>query len=184
MTVSTTDCLSSHISHTCTLRPDPSNILTSVSSTQNCQVSFPFGTRGSRTKQQQHSDQGHCDGERARTKEQKLGPTAGTTAVLWYPAVLPPGAFASPGLPVFPSRLPGFLISSCFVLWCCSESEDSVINMRIQHSNCLWPMYLFFVMSPSQVSLQYTLSLSLSLAPVHPCLPTLQLGREKAPHIH
>ena len=29
--------------------------------------------------------------------------------------VLPPGVFASPGLPVFPSWLPGFLISSCFV---------------------------------------------------------------------
>ena len=50
-----------------------------------------------------------------RTKEQKLGPIAGTTAVLWFPAVLPPGAFASPGLPVFPSRLPGFLRSSCYV---------------------------------------------------------------------
>ena len=50
-----------------------------------------------------------------RTKEQKLGPISGTTAVLWYPAVLPPGAFASPGLPVFPSRLPGFLLSFCYV---------------------------------------------------------------------
>ena len=51
----------------------------------------------------------------ARTKEQKLGPTAGTTAVLWYLAVLPPGAFVSPGFPVFPSRLPGVLISYGFV---------------------------------------------------------------------
>ena len=55
------------------------------------------------------------------------------------------------------SWLPDFFL---FCLWCCSESEDSVINLRIQHSNCLWPMYLFFVMTPSQVSLHYTLSIN------------------------
>ena len=34
-----------------------------------------------------------------RTKEEKLGPISGTTAALWYPAVLSPGVVASP--PVF-----------------------------------------------------------------------------------
>ena len=35
-------------------------------------------------------------------RRKNLGPTAGTTGVLWYLAVLSPGAFASPGLLVFP----------------------------------------------------------------------------------
>ena len=39
----------------------------------------------------------------SRTKEQNLGPTAGATAVLWYPAILPPGALVSPGFLVSPS---------------------------------------------------------------------------------
>ena len=44
------------------------------------------------------------------------------------------------GLPLLASWLPAFFL---LFLWCCSESEDSVINLRIQHSNCLWS--LFFV---------------------------------------
>ena len=70
------------------------------------------------------------------TKEQNLGSTAGATAVLRYPAILLPGALVPPGLLVSPSSgLPVFFV---FCLWCCSESEDSVNNSRIQHSNCLW----------------------------------------------
>ena len=46
-----------------------------------------------------------------RTKEQKLGPISGTTVVLRYPVVLSPGAFASPGFPIFSSWLPDFLLS-------------------------------------------------------------------------
>ena len=34
-----------------------------------------------------------------RTKEEKLGPTSGTTASLWYPAVLSPGVVVSPDFP-------------------------------------------------------------------------------------
>ena len=34
-----------------------------------------------------------------RAKGEKLGPTSGTTAALWYPAVLSPGVVASPGFP-------------------------------------------------------------------------------------
>ena len=60
-----------------------------------------------------------------RTKEEKLGPISGTTAALWYPAVLSPGVVASLGFPGR-SSLPGFLFFLLF-LWCCSESEDSVI---------------------------------------------------------
>ena len=48
-----------------------------------------------------------------------------------------------------------------FCPWCCSESEDSVINLRIQHSNCLWYLFDFLIpcaWSPSQVSLRYNLS--------------------------
>ena len=37
------------------------------------------------------------------TKEQNLGPTAGATAVLRYPAILLPGALVPPGLLVSPS---------------------------------------------------------------------------------
>ena len=44
------------------------------------------------------------------TKEQNLGPTAGTTAVLWYPAILLPGALVSPGLLAPPS---GFRAPCC-----------------------------------------------------------------------
>ena len=61
-----------------------------------------------------------------RTKEEKLGPISGTTAALWYPAVLSPGAVASPGFPGRSSPL-GFLLSFCYFMWCCSESEDSVM---------------------------------------------------------
>ena len=56
-----------------------------------------------------------------RTKEEKLGPISGTTAALWYPAVVLLLLLVSlAGLP---------LLASCFFifLWCCSESEDSVI---------------------------------------------------------
>ena len=48
-----------------------------------------------------------------------------------------------------------------FCPWCCSESEDSVINLRTQHSNCLWYLFDFLIpctWSPSQVSLRYNLS--------------------------
>ena len=44
------------------------------------------------------------------TKEQNLGPTAGTTAVPWYPAILLPGALVSPGLLAPPS---GFRAPCC-----------------------------------------------------------------------
>ena len=44
-----------------------------------------------------------------RTKEEKLGHISGTTAALWYPAVLSPGVVASPG---FPGGL--LLLASCF----------------------------------------------------------------------
>ena len=43
-----------------------------------------------------------------RTKEEKLGPISGTTAALWFPAVLSPGVVASPGFPGGSSP-PGFL---------------------------------------------------------------------------
>ena len=59
-----------------------------------------------------------------RTKEEKLGPMSGTTAAVWYPAVLSPGVVASPGFPGRSSP-PGFLL--LLFLWCCSESDDSVI---------------------------------------------------------
>ena len=83
-----------------------------------------------------------------RTKEQKLGPIAGTTAVLWFPAILPVGAFASLASRSSP---PGFLASwfLLVLMWCCSESEDSVINLRNQHSNCLWLMFCFLLESTS-----------------------------------
>ena len=61
-----------------------------------------------------------------RTKEEKLGPFSGTTAALWYPAVLSPVVVASPGFPGRSSP-PGFLRSFLLFLWCCSESEDSAI---------------------------------------------------------
>ena len=46
------------------------------------------------------------------------------------------GGFAHFGLPVV----------FVFCPWCCSESEDSVNNSRIQHSNCLW--FMFDLLSP------------------------------------
>ena len=55
------------------------------------------------------------------TKEQNLGPAAGTTAVLWYPAILLPGALVSPGLPAFPS---GFRAPCCLLVL-------SVVLLRI-----------------------------------------------------
>ena len=85
-------------------------------------------------KQQQHSGQEHCEGGRTRikkyvtgsqqrwknlctnfirTKEEKLGPISGTTATLWYPAVLSPGVVASPGV-LGRSSLPGFLLFCYF----------------------------------------------------------------------
>ena len=49
-----------------------------------------------------------------------------------------------PGFLGFPC---GFLApgSSCFVCGCCSESEDSVNLLRIQHSNSLCDLVLFFL---------------------------------------
>ena len=55
-------------------------------------------------------------------KKEKLGHVSGTTAAVWYPAVLSPGVVAFPGSPGRSSP-PGFL----FLCGCCSESEDSVI---------------------------------------------------------
>ena len=46
-------------------------------------------------------------------KKEKLGHVSGTTAALWYPAVLSRGAVASPGFPGRSSP-PGFL-PSCFL---------------------------------------------------------------------
>ena len=43
-----------------------------------------------------------------RTKDEKLGPISGTTAALWYPAVLSPGVVASTGL-LGRSSPPGFV---------------------------------------------------------------------------
>ena len=48
-----------------------------------------------------------------RIKEEKLGPLSGTTAALWYPAVLSPGVVASPVFPGWPSP-PGFLLFCYF----------------------------------------------------------------------
>ena len=48
--------------------------------------------------------------EFSRTKEDKLGPIPGTTAALWYPAVLSPGVVASLGFRDRSSP-PGFLLS-------------------------------------------------------------------------
>ena len=53
-----------------------------------------------------------------------LGPISGTTAALWYPAVLSPGAVASPGFPGRSSP-PGFL-ASCFLF------VISVVLLRIR----------------------------------------------------
>ena len=99
-----------------------------------------------------------------RTKEQNLGPTAGTTAVLWY-------RFSPPA-----SWLPDVFL---FCPWCCSEFEDSAINLWIQHSNCLCPLFdlcISCTLSPSQVSLRYTLSFN-SLY-LH-TLPTSKLHQQK-----
>ena len=48
-----------------------------------------------------------------RTKEEKLGPISGTTAALWYLAVLSPGVVASLGFPG-PSSPPGILLFCYF----------------------------------------------------------------------
>ena len=58
-------------------------------------------------------------------------------------------------LPPLASGLPVIFV---FCPWCCSESEDSVNNSRIQHSNCLWFMFgpsLPLYLSSFQVPLQY-----------------------------
>ena len=47
------------------------------------------------------------------------------------------------------SGLPGFFV---FCLWCCSESEDSVNNSRIQHSNCLWYLFDFLFLVLESIS--------------------------------
>ena len=75
------------------------------------------------------------------TKEQNLGSAAGATAALGYPAILLGPLSWFPGFPC------GFLApgSSCFVCGCCSESEDSVNLLRIQHSNSLCDFVLFFL---------------------------------------
>ena len=64
------------------------------------------------------------------------------------------------GLPLVAYWLPAFFL---LFLWCCSKSEDSVINLRIQHSNCLWPLFLLSftcTLSSSHVSMHYTLSMT------------------------
>ena len=54
----------------------------------------------------------------------------------------------------------GLPVVFLFCPWCCSESEDSVNNSRIQHSNCLWYLFDFYslYLSPSQVPMRYNLS--------------------------
>ena len=75
------------------------------------------------------------------TKEQNLGSAAGATAALGYPAILLGPLSWFPG---FPCGLlaPG---SSCFVCGCCSESEDSINLLRIQHSISLCDFVSFFL---------------------------------------
>ena len=75
------------------------------------------------------------------TKEQNLGSTAGATAVLRYPAILLVPWFL---VSWFSLWLPGsrFFL---FCLWCCSESEDSVNLLRIQRSDSLCDLVLFFL---------------------------------------
>jgi len=76
-----------------------------------------------------------------------------------------------PGLPLPASWRPDFLL---FCLWCCSESEDSEINLRLQHSNSLWSMSLLSfpcTLSSSQDLLHCILSLN-SL-----CLHTLPMSK-------
>ena len=58
-----------------------------------------------------------------RTKEEKLGPISGTTAALWYLAVLAPGVVASLGFPGRSSP-PGFLFFFFF--------DISVVLLRIR----------------------------------------------------
>ena len=60
----------------------------------------------------------------------------------------------------------GLPVVFLFCPWCCSESEDSVINLRIQHSNCLWYLFDFLIpctLSPSQVPLRYNLSITVCI---------------------
>ena len=77
-------------------------------------------------------------------------PLSGCCRFSWFP------------WPVFHSWLPVFFFF-CYFTWCCSESEDSVINLRIQHSNCLWSLFLLSftcTLSSSHVSMHYTLSIT------------------------
>ena len=150
--------------------------------------------RGPWTKQQQHSDQWHCDGQRSSStavmsivkvdkqwsrskwrvldkKEEftyercsyqrtKVGTYSRNDCCIVVSCRPPSWCFRfswSPGLLLPASWLPAFFL---FCLWCCSESEDSAINLWIQHSNCLWYLFVFFpcTLSPSQVPLRYNLS--------------------------
>ena len=116
--------------------------------------------RGPWTKQQQHSGQEHCDGGRTMIKKQvnkmeeftyeicsyqrtKVGTCIRYDCCTVVSCRPPSWCFRFswfPGLPLPASWLPAFFL---LCLWCCSESEDSVINLRIQHSNCLWPLFWF-----------------------------------------
>ena len=62
-----------------------------------------------------------------RTKKEKLGHVSGTTAALWYPAVLSPGVVASPGFPGRSSPLGFLFFFFSYSSGDASESEDSVI---------------------------------------------------------
>ena len=62
-----------------------------------------------------------------RTKEEKLGPISGTTAALWYLAVLSLGVVASPGFPGWSSP-PGFLF---FSFSCGVTPNPRILRFRI-----------------------------------------------------
>ena len=64
-------------------------------------------------------------------------------------------------LPPLASGLPVVFV---FCPWCCSESEDSVNNSRIQHSNCLWITLTF-----SPFVLEFT-SGTVAVCTCAPCL--------------
>ena len=84
------------------------------------------------------------------TKEQNLGPTAGATAVV---SILPSSSLV-PLFLLVSWLLPlasGLPVVFVFCPWCCSESEHSVNNSRIQHSNCLW-----FTLTFSPFVLEFT----------------------------
>ena len=74
------------------------------------------------------------------TKEQNLGYAAGTIAALGLPAFLLGPLSWFPGCPG--ASLAPWL--SCSFVGCCSESEDSLNLLWIQHSNSLWFMSLLF----------------------------------------